>query len=188
MLRKGPAEEVKINAKQLKSEQRKILDNPPIELSLERIIRHPTTTKLEHHVASWATTMAIQVFQEVNNDKDLHQWIFTPEQRDEQSGKIPDLVVEKVLKETDDKPYAIPWLCMEFKKLGGDPPYKALHQITTAVKGKLDEEITNILTIYLVVVVGILGDGLRSDRWSSAWTRRQFFVGLQISSAERRKI
>lgn len=167
-MRKGLAKEVKINAKQLKSEQRKILDNPPIELSLERIIRHPTTTKLEHHVASWATTMAIQVFQEVNNDKDLHQWIFTPEQRDEQSGKIPDLVVEKVLKETDDKPYAIPWLCMEFKKLGGDPPYKALHQITTAVKGKLDEEITNILTIYLVVVVGILGDGLRSDRWSSA--------------------
>lgn len=70
--------------------------------------------------------MAIQAFPQVKNDKDLHQWMPTPEQRDEQSrGKIPDLLVEKVLTETDDKPCAIPRLRMEFRKPGGDPPYKA---------------------------------------------------------------
>lgn len=53
------------------------------------------------------------------------QWIFTPEQRDEESGKIPDLVLEQVCKDTDGELYAKPWLCMEFKKLGGNPPYKA---------------------------------------------------------------
>lgn len=41
------------------------------------------------------------------------------------------------------------------KKLGGEAPYKALHQITTAVKAKLKEERnSDVLTIYLVVVVG----------------------------------
>lgn len=55
--------EVKINVEELKSEDKKVLDNPPIEYSIERIINPPTTTKLEHQVASWAATMAIQAFQ-----------------------------------------------------------------------------------------------------------------------------
>lgn len=148
---------MKIMAEELNSQQRQmeVLYNPPIELSLNRIIRPPTTTNLEHQVASWASTMAIQVFEKVKNDKGLSQWIFTPEQRDEESGKIPDLVLEQVFQEPDGELYAKPWLCMEFKKLGGAAPYKALHQVATAVKGKLNE-ITNtdVLTIYLVVVVG----------------------------------
>ena len=46
-----------------------------------------------------------------------------------------------------------PWLCMEFKKLGGDVPYKALHHLVTAVKGKLKEgRVADVLTIYLVGV------------------------------------
>jgi hypothetical protein len=151
------ANDMKIKAEELNSQQRQkeVLDNPPIELSLNRILRPPTTTNLEHQVASWASTMAIQVFEKVKNDKGLSQWIFTPEQRDEESGKIPDLVLEQVFQEPDGELYAKPWLCMEFKKLGGAAPYKALHQVATAVKGKLNE-ITNtdVLTIYLVVVVG----------------------------------
>lgn len=98
--------------------------------------------------------MAVQAFQEVNKDRDLPQWIFTPEHKDEESGKIPDLVLEPVCEQTDEL-YAKPWLCMEFKILGGNPSYKALHQISTAVKGKLDEEtVADPLTIYLVVIVG----------------------------------
>lgn len=149
------AKQVKVRAEQLKAEQLKVLGNPPIELSLVRVIDPPTTTRLEHQVASWATTMAIQAFQEVNNDRGLPQWIFTPEQIDEESGKIPDLVLEQVYKERNGQLHVKPWLCMEFKKLGGNAPYKALHQLTTTVQGKLKEGgVTDVLTIYLVVVVG----------------------------------
>lgn len=88
--------------------------NPPIELSLDRIINHTTTTKLEHQVASLATTMVNQIFSEVKNDRGVSQWIFTLEQRDEESGKIPDYAVEKVYK-TNDELYAKPWLYMELR-------------------------------------------------------------------------
>jgi hypothetical protein len=69
------ANDMKIQAEELNSQQRQmeILYSPPIELSLKRIIRPPTTTNLEHQVASWASTMAIQVFEKVKNDKGLSQ-------------------------------------------------------------------------------------------------------------------
>jgi hypothetical protein len=142
------AEKAETEGEKLKSS-----DNPPLELSLKRIT-HPSTIKLEHHVASWATTMAIQIFQNVKHDQGRSQWIYTPEQRDEQSGKIPDFVLEQARKDEDGTLHAKPLLHMEYKKLGGDPPYKALHQLATAVIGKLQESDPQVLTIYLVVVVG----------------------------------
>jgi hypothetical protein len=56
---------MKIKAEKLKRKkrQRKASGNPPVELSLERIIRSSTIIRLEHPVAFWATTMIIQVFQ-----------------------------------------------------------------------------------------------------------------------------
>ena len=123
------ASQVKVKAEQLRG-----LNNPPLELSLERILHPPTTTKLEHHVASWAATMAIQVFQEVNNDKGLPQWIFTPEQRDEESGKISDLVLEVGTSLQTDGWWtlreALVIICMEFKRLEGNPLYKAFLYIS----------------------------------------------------------
>lgn len=64
------ANQVKDKIELLKAEHLKVLDNP-LELSLERVI-HSTNTKLEHQVASWATTMAIQSFQEVKNERGLY--------------------------------------------------------------------------------------------------------------------
>lgn len=171
--------DMEIKAEELNSQQRQmeVLYNPPIELSLERIIHPPTTTNLEHQVASWASTMAIQVFEKVKNDKGLSQWIFTPEQRDEESGKIPDLVLEQVFQEPDGELYAKPWLCMEFKKLGGAPPYKALHQVATAVKGKLNE-ITNtdVLTYILLLLLELKSP---FGRWTS---KRSMVVNLNKMS------
>ncbi|MCJ1464295.1 hypothetical protein MMC07_002908 [Pseudocyphellaria aurata] len=45
----------------LKAEHLKVLDNPPIISSIERVTHSPNI-KFEHEVASWATTMAIQSF------------------------------------------------------------------------------------------------------------------------------
>lgn len=87
-------------------------NNPPIDLSLQRI-GNPPRTKLEHHVASWATTMVIQVFEEVKDGEGRHQWIYTPEQRDLDSNKISDFIVE-----TTSSGQIMPWLFMEFKKVG----------------------------------------------------------------------
>ena len=94
---------IQVRAELLKAKHLEVLDNPPLESSLEGVIQPPRSTKFEHHVASWATTLFIQVFQGVNNDRGLPQWIFTPEQRDDESGKVPDFVVEQVY---EDPSYA----------------------------------------------------------------------------------
>lgn len=65
---------------------------------------------------------------------------------------------------------------MEFKKLGGNSFYKALHQITIAVKGKLDEEtIADPLTIYLVVDLLLWGLKSPFGKWIS---KRSMIVNL----------
>ena len=167
------AEEVKNQVTSLE-----VSDNPPLDFSRERIISPPSNLNLEHHVASFITTTAVQVFQEVKDDAGRHQWVFTPEQRDEESKKIPDLIVEQVV-QTRNGLISIPWLFMEFKKKGGDPSYKALSQLVNAVKGKLKDE-TAVLTIYLVVVVGTkvsfweidfeeLGDYRSEEEVESLW-------------------
>lgn len=99
--------------------------------------------------------MTIQVFEKVKNHLGLLQWIFTPEQRDEGSGKIPDFLVERVCwNELKQQLEATHRLCMEYKKMGGDPVYKALRQLINATKKKLRDGGLDELTIYLVVVVG----------------------------------
>ena len=126
-------------------------DNLPLVLSRLRITQPPRALYLEHHVASFITTMAIQVFQEVKDDRGRNQWIFTPEQRDEDSGRRPDFTVERI--ERTDKDVGIKgWLCMEFKKHGGLPHYKALRQLVETIEAKVYNEYCP--TIYLVVAVG----------------------------------
>lgn len=135
----------------------KMNNNPPIDLSLQRI-RNPPRTKLEHHVASWATTMVIQVFEEVKDNQGRHQWIYTPEQRDLDSNKIPDFIVE-----TTSSGQRTPRLFLEYKKVGGDPMFAALDQLTNAIKSRLGENYSDLInmntpgkipTIYLCVVAG----------------------------------
>lgn len=135
-----------------RSDELRVLTNPPLQSALERIRKPGNSTHLEHHVASWAVTSIVQVFEKEKNDRGVPQWVYTSEQRDEDSGKIPDFAVEKVQGESN----LTPWLYMEFKKVGGHPTYKALHQLSSAVKNKLRVRSNwdDVLTIFLVVVAG----------------------------------
>lgn len=69
-----------------------------LQAALARILNPPSVfnqeneqveRKYEHHVATWACTKLKEVFSK-------EKWAITPEQKDQYSGKKPDLVVEKV--------------------------------------------------------------------------------------------
>ena len=136
--------------------------NPPESLRKRRIpgsnplkyVKKSLNASLEHHVASWATTMLFEHFARQEPAVGAiagSPWIITPEQRDSSSGRIPDLCIEKMT-ETDKGPVPVPWLCMEFKKFNGDNTHHALDQLIDSVRGKLFEE--DSYTIYLVTVTG----------------------------------
>jgi hypothetical protein len=101
----------------------------------------------EHRVASFGVTLIHEIFEKNTQD---HNWVYTPEQRDGISNKIPDYTVEAVfpsLSETD----LDPWLSMEFKKITGERTYSALKQLVDAVAPSLNE---NFPARYLVVIAG----------------------------------
>lgn len=93
----------------------------------------------EHHVASWALTMLKEVFTGP-------EWIITPERKDPNSGKKPDLVVEKVTSHASSKVHLI----MELKSSIGDRFEEALAQAVA----EIEEEMENQIEVYVVIQRG----------------------------------
>lgn len=100
----------------------------------------------EHRVASVGITLLHEVFSKITKD---YQWIYTSEQKEEMSKRIPDYTLEAIDLQNPLSPF--PWLHMEFKKIGGDRSYLALNQLANTVAPSLTEVDS---TRYLVVMAG----------------------------------
>lgn len=113
------------------------IKNPPLSVVGKKgdvVNKH-----LEHHVGSWACTMVSKVFNE-------DHWIITPEKRDKDSKKRPDIVVEYVNKESDSTYHMI----MELKAADGERLEKALHQSVNNIAVTMEADIE----VYVVVQRG----------------------------------
>ena len=122
--------------------------SPAVYAAAHRILakeRYDDVT--EHRVASFAVTLVHETFQKHTED---HHWVFTPEQRDAQSNRIPDYSVEALFPSFSQLDLT-PWLYMEFKKEGGHRTYKALHQLVHSVAPSLNDKCP---AVYLVVLAG----------------------------------
>lgn len=130
--------------------------NPALNYCIDRI-QDRDIKQYEHFVASWAITMVTEIFNDVKKKQGQPGWIFTSEQTDPDSKKRPDFVVEKMKFDEGEGEYiTIPWICMEYKRFGGEPTYKALHQLIKTMNKKLFEQsFEGVLTIYLVIVAGL---------------------------------
>ncbi|KAJ2999387.1 hypothetical protein NUW58_g3 [Xylaria curta] len=121
---------------------------PAVNAALHRLLVNEDNDLLqEHRVASFVVTLLHHVFQK--NIGEYH-WIFTPEQRESDSNRIPDYSVEAIDLDISSLD-TIPWLNMEFKKRGGTRTYSALHQLVQSVAPSLNDKNP---ARYLVVVAG----------------------------------
>lgn len=121
--------------------------------SMLKIIKQPSS--LEHTVATLVTTSIMKVFfSNVYSAENTNSiWLITPEQRDEDSNKIPDLGLEK-LTLVGQNPCRVPYLFCEFKREGkASTHYQALFQLIYACRAKLKDFCYNN-NIYLLVVTG----------------------------------
>jgi len=101
-----------------------------LDIALQRIENPPPPIgrNLEHYVATWATTFLTEFFK-------IPGFLMTPEQKDKNSGKIPDLVLEKVERNRDNPACFDTFLKLvgEFKKSGGAKIMEILGQIASSV-------------------------------------------------------
>ena len=105
----------------------------------------------EHRVASFGTTLINEVFfYYYPREDNSFAFISTPEKKGENNSKKPDYAVRAInLKAPQDYPErTTPRVFVEFKKVGGDPTYKALYQLVESVKGEVDTP------VYLMVQAG----------------------------------
>lgn len=109
----------------------------------------PLSAPLEHSMASFAVTLLNYVF-EYNKGDNL--WIYTPEQKDHKSNKIPDYTIEYIHTHNPNHILDIhPWLSAEFKRIGGHHPCEALKQLADSVYPGLTKDNK---TRYLMVAAG----------------------------------
>ena len=97
--------------------------------ALDRIKNLSVNSKhSEQHVGTWAMTMLKHIFSGL--------WAITPGQRNDQSGRYPDIVVEK------DAGAGIlqPVLFCQLKKKGGDSLTTALNQLKVAIAEAMDQQ------------------------------------------------
>lgn len=125
------------------------INNPPTVMNTQH---QEVNTKYEHHVATWACTKLKEVFSD-------EKWAITPEQRDSNTDKKPDFVVEEAIRNNDGRTVQLwPYLCMELKKVGGDRMEKALDQLCKAIhktvyyKGNTSDD---EFEVFAVVQVGL---------------------------------
>jgi hypothetical protein len=104
------------------------IKNPP---TIQTKTNQQVKTKYEHHVATWATTKLCQTFPLTED------WCITPEQRDPNTKKKPDLIVEKAIRVGSKIDLRI-HLCMELKKEGGDRIEDALAQLCDSIQETID--------------------------------------------------
>lgn len=96
-------------------------------LALRRLRHPPGGNNLECYVSSWGTTAIHRIYSGID-------WVITPESRDSQSNKIPDLVIEEVVQGPNDREsYLQPHLVCEYKKRGGASLMDAMGQLSKSV-------------------------------------------------------
>jgi hypothetical protein len=96
-------------------------------LALRRLRNPPGGNNLECYVSSWGTTAIHRIYSGAN-------WVITPENRDSQSNKIPDLVIEDVVQgQNNQESYLQPHLVCEYKKKGGASLMDAMGQLSESV-------------------------------------------------------
>ena len=114
-----------------------------LQYAKHRILNPPDEKPYEHHVGSWACTMLGMVFEEA-------EWIITPEKVDQYSKKRPDLVVEKVLSNTQSSHY----LFMELKASNGDRFEDALAQVVKEIAETLEDSIEAYIVVQRGTKIG----------------------------------
>lgn len=122
-----------------------------VNLSIYRIVNPPGGHYMEHHVATYGTTMALLS----SKNSDL---ACTPEKKTDNNGKIPDLTLENVIRVTQNgQNYSMLRLKtgFEFKKVHGDIIVDAMAQLSEAISESVDwlgEQIN--YGIFAVVICG----------------------------------
>lgn len=116
---------------------------PSLQLAKSRIQNPPDRQPYEHHVGSWACTMLSMVF-------NGHQWIITPEKRDQNSKKRPDLV-EKL---NDAHTESFHHLFMELKSSKGDRIEEALAQVVDEIQDTMEQTIEAFVVVQRGTKIG----------------------------------
>jgi len=109
-----------------------------------RIQNPPDGKHLEHYVGSWAFTMLKQVF-------NAPFWIITPERKDPESKRKPDLVVERVVHTAQGYQFAT-HLLMELK---ANKPTVRFEEALAQVVDEIQEAMENQIEVFVVVQCGM---------------------------------